>query len=69
MAQDVTEPSVPHANDPAWNKTSKNLQAAWGDTNLQTDKFICPISSKLSKHLILKDAAGRMNRPPDFCVM
>ena len=53
MAQDVTEPSVPHANDPAWNKTSKNLQAAWGDTNLQTDKFICPISSKLSKHLIL----------------
>ena len=39
MAQDVTEPSVPHANDPAWNKTSKNLQAAWGDTNLQTDKF------------------------------
>ena len=34
MAQDVTEPSVPHANDPAWNKTSKNLQAAWGDTNL-----------------------------------
>ena len=42
MAQDVTESGVPHADDPAWNKTSKNLQAAWGDANLQTDKFICP---------------------------
>ena len=53
MAQDVTESGVPHADDPAWNKTSKNLQAAWGDANLQTDKFICPISSKLSKGLTL----------------
>lgn len=52
-AQDVTELSVPHADDPAWNKTSENLQAAWGDTDLQTDKFICPTSGKLSKNLTL----------------
>lgn len=53
MAQDVTELSVPHADDPAWDQTSENLQAAWADTNLQTDKFICPTSGKLLKNLTL----------------
>lgn len=53
VAQNVTELSVPHADDLAWNKTSKSLQAAWGNSSLQTDKFICPTNSKLSKDLSL----------------
>lgn len=53
MAQDVTELSVPHDNAPAWDRAPENLQVAWGNTDLQTDKFICPISNKLSKVLTL----------------
>lgn len=36
------ELSVPHTDDPAWNKTSSTLHAAWSNTNRLYDKYKCP---------------------------
>lgn len=52
-AQDNVEPSVPHADDPAWNKTSEKLQAVWAETDLQTDKYVCPSGKRMPKTLTL----------------
>lgn len=53
VAQDNVELSVPHVDDPAWNKTSENLQAVWAETDLQTDKYLCPSGRRLPKMLTL----------------
>ncbi len=53
MAQATTELTVPHAEDPTWNKAPENLQAAWEDAQLHTDPFACPTSRSLSKKLSL----------------
>ena len=52
-AQETAELSVPHTDDPAWSKTSEQLQARWADAGVLTDKFTCPSSSKLPRSLTL----------------
>lgn len=52
-AQEITELSVPHADDPAWNNTSESLQVGWTDTVRQTDKFVCPAKNQVLKTLTL----------------
>lgn len=52
-AQDIVELSVPHADDQAWNKSSEKMQAVWSETDLQTDKYVCPSGKRMPKTLTL----------------
>lgn len=52
------ELTVPHVNDPAWNKAAKTLNAAWTTTDYHVDKFKCPASGSLQRQQALTGWRG-----------